>query len=301
MICRKEESDNIKSHYIMHKQSIKLKIKSIYRDLSKKEAAIADFILSDPKNVSRMTISEIASSLGFADSTVFQFTRKLGYKGFRDFRNDLLTEEFDPEISIHENIKQGDTCLKMSQKVFDSSILSLQNTCSLLEENKLKKAVNIMLSSDKLTFFGVGGSNVVAYDAYHKFLRSPLQCQYATDYHIQLMQASLMNEHDCAIIITHTGLTKEILQIAETVKKNNAHIIVLTSYPLSNLAKFADVVFVSVSEETGYRSESLSSRISQLAIVDSLFTIIMFQDEKNAIQSLHRIRSVINITKEEGN
>lgn len=291
----------IVGHCFMHKQSIKLKIKSLYRDLSKKEAAIADFILNDPKSVSRMTISEIATSLGFADSTVFQFTRKLGYKGFRDFRNDLLTEEFDPEISIHENIKQGDTCLNMSRKVFDSSILSLQNTCSLLEEEKLKKAVDIILASKMLTFFGVGGSNVVAYDAYHKFLRSPLHCQYATDYHIQLMQASLLDENDCAVIITHTGLTKEALQIAETAKKNNARIIVITSYPLSSLAKFADVVFVSVSEETGYRSESLSSRISQLAIVDSLFTITMFQDEKNAVQSLHRIRSAINITKEEGN
>ena len=209
-------------HCFMHKQSIKLKIKSLYRDLSKKEAAIADFILNDPKSVSRMTISEIATSLGFADSTVFQFTRKLGYKGFRDFRNDLLTEEFDPEISIHENIKQGDTCLNMSRKVFDSSILSLQNTCSLLEEEKLKKAVDIILASKMLTFFGVGGSNVVAYDAYHKFLRSPLHCQYATDYHIQLMQASLLDENDCAVIITHTGLTKEALQIAETAKKNTA-------------------------------------------------------------------------------
>ena len=76
----------------MKKQSIKLKIKALYRDLSKKESAIADFILNDPKTASRMTISEIASELGFADSTIFQSTLKLGYKAFRDFRNDLLTE-----------------------------------------------------------------------------------------------------------------------------------------------------------------------------------------------------------------
>lgn len=283
----------------MHKQSIKLKIKSIYRDLSKKEAAIADFILKDPKNVSRMTISEIASALGFADSTVFQFTRKLGYKGFRDFRNDLLTEEFDPEISIHENIKQGDNHLSMAQKVFDSSIQSLQNTCSLLNNENLEKAAKIIASSNRLSFFGVGGSNVVAYDAYHKFMRSPIPCQHGIDFHIQLMQASLLSENDCALITTHTGLTKETLQIAETAKANHAKIIAITSYPLSPLAKIADVVFISVAEETGYRSESLSSRIAQLAIIDSLFTIVMFQDEKAAKKTLHRIRSAINETKEE--
>lgn len=294
---RKEELS--KQPHIMHKQSIKLKIKSLYRDLSKKETAIADFILHDPKTVSRMTISEIATALGFADSTVFQFTRKLGYKGFRDFRNDLLSEEFDPEISIHENIKQGDDRLSMAQKVFDSSIQSLQNTRSLLDGALLEKAADIILNSSRLSFFGVGGSNVVAYDAYHKFLRSPIQCQHGIDFHIQLMQASLMTKDDCAIITTHTGLTKETLQIAETAKNNKAKLIAITSYPLSPLAKISDVVFISVSEETGYRSESLSSRIAQLAIIDSLFTIVMFHNEKAAIQSLHRIRSVINATKEE--
>ena len=79
----------------LNNMSVKLQIKSIYRDCSKTEKKIADYILQNPKEVSRMTISEIANELKFADSTVFQFTKKLGYKGFRDFRNDLLTEEFD--------------------------------------------------------------------------------------------------------------------------------------------------------------------------------------------------------------
>ncbi len=283
----------------MQKQSIKLKIKTLSRDFSRKETAIAQFILQDPKSVSRMTISEIASSLGLADSTIFQFTRKLGYKGFRDFRNDLLTEEFDPEISIHENIHQGDDNLGIAHKVFDSSIQSLKDTCSLLDNEALKKAAELIMNAKKLSFFGIGGSNVVAYDAYHKFLRSPIQCQHGIDSHIQLMQASLMNEEDCAIITTHTGLTIETMRIAETAKKNGAKLIVITSYPSCSLAKIADVTFISVAEETGYRSESLSSRIAQLAIIDSLFTIVMFRSENAASESLHRIRSAINTTKEE--
>ena len=132
-------------------------------------------------------------------------------------------------------------------------------------------------------------------------MRSPIPCQHGIDFHIQLMQASLLSENDCALITTHTGLTKETLQIAETAKANHAKIIAITSYPLSPLAKIADVVFISVAEETGYRSESLSSRIAQLAIIDSLFTIVMFQDEKAAKKTLHRIRSAINETKEESN
>lgn len=250
----------------MKTDTIKIKIKTNQQRFTKKDKVIAEYILANPKSVSKMTINEIASQLSLADSTIFQFTRKLGYKSFRDFRNDLLFEEYDPEISV-------------------------------LSEDNLKQASDLLLQSDTISFFGVGGSNIVSLDAYHKFLRSPLKVQYGTDYHIQLMQAALLNESDCAVIITHTGLTRETLEIAKIAKQNNAHIIAITSYPSKALKEVADIILTSVSEETGYRSESLSSRISQLAIIDSLFTIVMFDNENKSNETLYKIRNVINTTK----
>ena len=102
--------------------SVMLKIKAIYRDCNQTEKKIADFFLENPKESSKMTINEIANQLKLADSTTFKFAKKLGYKGFRDFRNDLLTEEFDTEISIHENVHADDDKLTIAHKVFESSI-----------------------------------------------------------------------------------------------------------------------------------------------------------------------------------
>lgn len=283
----------------MERPSIILKIKAVYHGLSKKESKIADFIMGDPKKVSLMTINEIASALDIAPSTVFQFTRKLGYAGFRDFRNDLLTEEFDPAVSIHENVQPSDDALSIAHKVFASSVKSLQDTSSLLDAADLEKAGDLLLAAHMVSFFGLGGSNVVAYDAYHKFLRSPVRVQYGVDAHIQRMQASLLGPEDCAVVTTHTGLTKDALEIAHIARDAGASIISITSYPSAPLAELSDVIFVSTAEETGFRSESLSSRIAQLAIIDSLFTIVMLKNETGAIESLRRIRGVISPTKEE--
>lgn len=283
----------------MKRNSVKLKIKTNYQNFTKKEKIISDFIESNPKEASKMTISEMASKLGFADSTIFHFTKKLGYDSFRDFRNDLLFEEYDPSISVHENINPNDNCFDIAQKVFDSSIKSLNNTKILLKNADLQKSASILLKSNSLSFFGVGGSNVVSFDAYHKFLRSPLHVQYAMDYHIQLMQAALLTEKDCAIVITHTGLTKETIKILETLNKVEAKIIVITSYYSKDIKKYSDVTLISVSEETGFRSESLSSRIAQLAIIDSLFTIVMFANEQKSNESLYKVRNIINTTKKD--
>lgn len=279
--------------------SIRLQIKTLYKDLSLKEQAIADYILENPSKVSHSSISDLSNELGIADSTFFQFTKKLGYNGFKDFKMAMLMQENDfSAISIHENIQKSDNELTMAQKVFDSNMTTLTDTKNLLKEEDLKLAAAMINQSKRLFFFGVGGSEIVATDAYHKFLRSPITVFHSSDYHIQLMEASLLTPDDCGIFISHTGKSRETIELAQVAKNNGAKIIVITSHAASPLAKLGDVVFISISEETEFRSEALASRIAQLSIMDSLYVILMFITRDKAQQSIAKIRRSISKIKE---
>lgn len=278
---------------------IPLKIKTLYKDLSPKEQTIADYILENPSIVSHSSISDLATVLGVADSTFFHFTKKLGYNGFKDFKMAMLIQENDfSAISIHENIQKDDTELTMAQKVFDSNITTLTATRKLLEEKDLKKAVEMINSSKRLYFFGVGGSDVVATDAYHKFLRSPILVVHSTDYHTQLMEASLLSPDDCVVCISHSGNSKETIEIARVAKSCGAKVIIITSHAASPLSKLGDVVFISISEEIEFRSEALASRISQLSIIDSLYVILMFINRNKSQDSISKVRCAISKIKE---
>ena len=279
--------------------SIRLQIKTLYKDLSLKEQAIADYILENPSKVSHSSISDLSNELGIADSTFFQFTKKLGYNGFKAFKMAMLMQENDfSAISIHENIQKSDNELTMAQKVFDSNMTTLTDTKNLLKEEDLKLAAAMINQSKRLFFFGVGGSEIVATDAYHKFLRSPITVFHSSDYHIQLMEASLLTPDDCGIFISHTGKSRETIELAQVAKNNGAKIIVITSHAASPLAKLGDVVFISISEETEFRSEALASRIAQLSIMDSLYVILMFINRDKAQQSIAKIRRSISKIKE---
>ena len=279
--------------------SIRLQIKTLYKDLSLKEQAIADYILENPSKVSHSSISDLSNELGIADSTFFQFTKKLGYNGFKDFKMAMLMQENDfSAISIHENIQKSDNELTMAQKVFDSNMTTLTDTKNLLKEEDLKLAAAMINQSKRLFFFGVGGSEIVATDAYHKFLRSPITVFHSSDYHIQLMEASLLTPDDCGIFISHTGKSRETIELAQVAKNNGSKIIVITSHAASPLAKLGDVVFISISEETEFRSEALASRIAQLSIMDSLYVILMFINRDKAQQSIAKIRRSISKIKE---
>lgn len=66
--------------------SVRLKIKSLYNGLSTKEQNIADYILENPISVAQNSISDLSAELNVAVSTLFQFAKKLGYSGFREFK-----------------------------------------------------------------------------------------------------------------------------------------------------------------------------------------------------------------------
>lgn len=273
---------------------IQLKIKSLYDGLSAKEQVIADYVLEHPNRIIHNSINDISSELNIASSTLFLFAKKLGYSGFKDFKMALLVQESDLRIpAIHEDILKNDDELTMTRKVFDSNIKTLNETKKLLDQDDLKTAGEILSESSSVHFFGVGGSGIVAEDAYQKFLRSPIPVHYASDYHIQLMKASLMKPTDCAVCISHTGRSKETIRLAEIALEQNAKVIVITSHASSPLAKLGNIVLVSISEEIQFHSEALSSRISQLSILDSLFVISMFKNSQKAEETLKKVRHSI--------
>lgn len=273
---------------------IQLKIKSLYDGLSAKEQVIADYVLEHPNRIIHNSINDISSELNIASSTLFLFAKKLGYSGFKDFKMALLVQESDLRIpAIHEDILKNDDELTMTRKVFDSNIKTLNETKKLLDQDDLKTAGEILSESSSVHFFGVGGSGIVAEDAYQKFLRSPIPVHYASDYHIQLMKASLMKPTDCAVCISHTGRSKETIRLAEIALEQNAKVIVITSHASSPLAKLGNIVLVSISEEIQFHSEALSSRISQLSILDSLFVISMFKNSQKAKETLKKVRHSI--------
>lgn len=284
----------------MKEKNMKFTIKTIYNDLSKKEKLIADYILKNINKSTNLTIADLAENIGVVNSTIFSFTKKLGFKGFREFRDSLLKDQFNSNINVHEKISKNDSITSIIEKVFNSNIKSLEDTKKIAEKKSFSTALKILTQVDIVHFFGVGGSSVIAHDAYHKFLRSPLKCRFDSDFHLQLMQASLLTKNDCAFIISHSGMTKESIEIADIAKERKAKIIVLTSYPLSILAKKADITFISTAEEIEYRSEALSSRIAQLSILDTIFILVMLNNPTKTQISLNKIRTTIAKTKRKG-
>jgi DNA-binding MurR/RpiR family transcriptional regulator len=251
------------------------KIRSYYPRFSEKEKQIADYIFKNPEKIVHGTINEVAEDLRVADATVFRFCKRIGFKGYHAMKIALASETISPIQQIHEQITDEDNEREIAEKVFKSNILTLEYTLQLLDRPTIEKAVELISTADRVHFFGTGGSSVIAMDAFHKFIRTGIKASAYTDTHFQLMAASQLTPKDVAVVISHSGTNTDTHNILNVAIENGAKVIGLTSFPKSPISQKAEVVLLTSSEETNYRSEALTSRIAQLSIIDVLYVNIM--------------------------
>lgn len=106
-----------------------------------------------------------------------------------------------------------------------------------------------------------------------------------------------MTSKDCAFVISHTGRNKDTMELINVLKKNDVPIIGITSYAGSPLAQASDIALISISEETFYRPEAISSVVSQLSIIDTLFLIYGIKMKTKAQKSIDKVREIIQETR----
>lgn len=273
------------------------KIRSHYSRLSEKERKIANYILNNPEKIIHCTISDISEDLNVADATVFRFCKRIGFKGYQAMKIALAAEIIEPIQQIHEEISDLDSEKTIVEKIFHSNITTLNRTLNLIDEKTIESAVGLLLSANRVYFYGTGGSAVIAMDAYHKFIRTGIESFAFIDSHFQIMSASQLTKKDVAVVISHSGTNIDTINILKVARKNGAKTIGITGYPKSPLAQNSDVILYTSSEETEFRSEALSSRIAQLSLIDALYVNVMILNKEKAKKSLAKVRDAISETR----
>jgi len=201
-------------------QSCLYLIHSISPSLSEREKRIADFILTDPARAVHLSMEDLALAANVSISSLVRFVKKLGFKGYQQFRIVLASEALAPEARIYEAVvEQGEDPVNLA---FSSAQKALQLTASMINPKDLADLAARIVQVQTVYLFGLGGSAVVAKDAMHKLVRTGIQCMNAEDFHLQLMMASQMTPQDVAVVISHTGANKDTLRIAETIKASEA-------------------------------------------------------------------------------
>lgn len=264
-----------------------------YNRLRKSEMKVADIILEHPEDAIHFSVSELAEQAGVSDPTVIRFCRSLGFKGFQDFKISLA-QSVIPEIrNIHETVNKGENVPDLVRKVFDANIAAVQSTLDTLDPASIERAIRELSGARRIMFFGLGNSAVVAKDAYHKFFRIGIPCEWFEDSHMAMMAAAIMQPGDVLVVISHSGSSMDIVEALEVASKAGAATIAIVSHHKSPVSAKASCTLCVASTETGYKFEPMASRIAQLSVIDVLAVGVSLLHSEEYIGNIEKSRKAL--------
>lgn len=269
-----------------------LKIRSLYNSFTKKEKKIADYVLNN-SNVIYMSITELAEACDVGETTIIRFCRKLGTKGYQEFKLVLAREMVSPEEDVHQNIGPLDDLESIIKKTTQANINAIDDTAKVISSNELDKAINAILNADKVDIYGVGASAFTAGDAKYKLMRIGINAEAIGDPHIQCMSTVNLTPKSVAMGISFSGSTKDTVDSLTLAKETGAFTIAITNYEKSPITKVADAVLLTSAKETPLRSGALTSKIAQLHIIDILYTCIAIKKKEKSYEILNKTAEAV--------
>ncbi|GIZ13469.1 transcriptional regulator HexR [Pseudomonas sp. NCCP-436] len=271
-------------------------IQSRLNDLNKAERKVAEVILHDPQQATRLSIAALAQAAGVSEPTVNRFCRSFGANGYPELKMQLAQSLASGAAYVSRAVSADDGPDAYTRKIFGSTIASLDAACQSLDPQHISRAVDLLIQARQIHFFGLGASASVALDAQHKFFRFNLAVSAHSDVLMQRMIASVAHTGDLFVIISYTGRTRELVEVARLARENGASVLGLTAAdsPLARVSTLS--LDIPLPEDTDIYMP-MTSRIIQLTVLDVLATGVTLRRGVDFQPHLRKIKESLSASR----
>jgi RpiR family transcriptional regulator, carbohydrate utilization regulator len=252
------------------------------------EQRVAKLLLADPRSFATLPVTELAERAHVSKPTVVRFCRSVGYDGLADFKRKLAGSVNEGVPYVHRAVDDDDKAGDIVVKVIDNAVAAMLRYRNAAAVQAIERAVMALTEAGRegrrIEFYGVGNSGIVAQDAQHKFFRLGVSATAVSDGHVQVMSATMLKPGDCAVIISNSGRSRDLMDVADIARQKGATVIVITASgsplalesrhgALPAKARGAQHILLAADHpEDADRYSPMVSRLLHLLIIDILTT-----------------------------
>lgn len=273
-------------------------IRMVINDLPTSEKKVAAFILQNSKDVTIMTIHELAEKSNTSSSAVIRFCKKIGVGKFPNLKVQLSALENNNTLTGFFDIEPLENIQSIIDKTVSNTSQIIKDTSNILNEEYLKKAIMLIQQADAVYFYGIGASLLIAEDAAQKWARLGVETHVISDRHVLVMKLACV-KNAVFFGISYSGETEDVVKMMKMAKKYKLKTISLTKIGDTKISRLADVsLYTARAPEAQLRSAATSSRVGQLFIIDVLFFAYTTCQYDKTIEYLQKTKQSIQYLKE---
>lgn len=257
--------------------SVNEKLRAVYEKLYKQEKKAASYILQHPDKVVNMTVAEVAEASDVSDATIMRLAKKAGFKGFYHLKLALSQQQ----AALPAATQNTDSTIGSLISEQEKAIQSLQHTLKFAD---IKKTQKLLENAQTVYLFGAGNSSNIAQYAAYLLNQLGIRTISANLSEMQLNFAYEMTHADVCLLISNSGSTTQILNIASIAKKSLVPTVCITSEAKSQLAKLVNIPLIAAHSSNSQLGLVVSTRTTITAVIDILINLLATDPDKDYLK-----------------
>ena len=256
-------------------------------NLTNTEKVIKEYILLHMKKVSHLSQEELSNEVHCSTSAISRLVKKLEYSNYKEFQIQLikdLSEDLHKKAAIDYNFPfhKHNTQFEISKNIANLYTDAVTNTLSLIDVEQLHKSVKLLYNARFIDIYAVTNNVQLALNFQDKMQTIGRYVNVSIISQTQRYMALASNNDHAAIIISYTGKTPEMIEIAKILKKQNTPFIYIGSPKESMINHLSTYqLYVTDREDTNIKISYFASHIASQYILDCLFGCIFKIDFEN--------------------
>ncbi|NGZ74941.1 MurR/RpiR family transcriptional regulator [Saccharibacillus alkalitolerans] len=240
------------------------------------ENQIANFVIEHSDFITRHTITALANEIGVSETSINRFCKKIGFKGFNDFKIAIAQDSFYREMQTRKKERREVNLVDGLALDYNELIVS---TSAMVEEAELLRLAELLKNARRVHVFGIFDSFLAATALKNRLLLLGIHAEAANDSRAMKIAASQCTEDDAVIAFTRSGTTQEIVEAISAARANRAQTAAITCYHSSPVTESAAINIIVPDKKSVSSSAMMSNHITFLFVVDAVMSLLISSDK----------------------
>lgn len=265
---------------------VKSRILSKESQLTNKELEISNFVLENYTFISEHTISELALEIGTSDASINRFCKKIGYKGFNDFKKDIIKDNFfiamKEQYSTDNNVQSGKI-----KKVATNYNNMLVNIAANISTKEVDKTIKEIADCETLYIFGNYYSSPAVNNFSLNFTSLGIKNIASINSEEIKIHEQNISSKDFIIIIAPSVFSDSLFNIIKSLYERKNKICIITNYYSSHIENYIFSKFILTDSPFLNNNLSTSLNSSYIFLGDIFIEKLFNLDNKYQIRKVH--------------
>ena len=250
------------------KQHILEIIENNLESMTDLEKEIARYFLESQTIHEDLSSLQVTQQLHISQAALTRFAKKCGFKGYREFKFQYQQQ------STGNETETPSLRYDLSRRVMRNYTQLRIQTEEIIDEEKLQRVATLIEDADRVYFFGIGSSGLVARDMKLRFMRLGVVCEALTDQDGFAWTTSILDKNCLVIGFSLSGQTQSIIDSLIDAKNIGAKTVLLTGRPDTVKEDFSEIVAIAIQNKPDFILR-ISAQFPMLLMIDLIYAFFL--------------------------